>query len=112
MMAEYAAKEQVETVTDDGAKKETVMVTPTAPLITVTSEEGLTHSYPQRSFKPEEPKTTETVTLKSSDGEIAAPVDHTMFACVSLAVMGSIALVSVSKAWLPSPMAAPEVSIE
>ena len=51
-------------MTDDGAKKETVMVTPTAPLITVAGDAGMTHSYPQRTFKPEEPKTTETVTPK------------------------------------------------
>jgi hypothetical protein len=31
---------------------------------------------------------------------------------VSLAVMGSIALVSASKSWMRSPMAAPEVNIE
>ena len=53
-------------MTDDGAKKETVMVTPTAPLITVAGDAGMTHSYPQRTFKPEEPKTTETVTPKRS----------------------------------------------
>jgi hypothetical protein len=35
-----------------------------------------------------------------------------MFACVSLAVMGSVALATVSKSWLRSPVAAPEVSIE
>ena len=51
------------------------------------------------------------VTLKT-DGEIGGTVDHTMFACVSLAVMGSIALVTVGKSWLRSPVAAPEVNIE
>jgi hypothetical protein len=87
------------------------MVTPSAPLITVTGEEGMTHSYPQRTFKPEQPKTPETVTLKASV-ETGGVVDHTLFACVSLAVMGSVALVTVSKSWLRSPVAAPEVSIE
>merc|ERR1719258_1024692 len=118
-MKEYQLKEKV-TVTDDGAKEETVTVSPSKPLaapkteeplVTVTSDEGLTHSYPQRSFKPEQPKTTETVTLKAG-GEVGGTVDHTMFACVSLAVMGSIALVSVGKAWLRSPVSAPEVNIE
>merc|ERR1719181_1489999 len=108
MMAQY--KEAV-TVTDDGEKKETIMVPPSAPMITVTNDEGMTHSYPQRSFKPEQPKTTETVNLQAGS-EVGAPVDHTMFACVSLAVMGSIALVSVSKSWLRSPVAAPEVGVE
>merc|ERR1719271_1013776 len=97
MVAKYSAMEEV-TVTNDGEKKETVMETPSAPLITVTGEAGMTHSYPQRTFKPEEPKTTETVTLKAS-GETSGAVDHTMFACVSLAVMGSIALATVSKSW-------------
>merc|ERR1719231_1995427 len=60
LMAKYAAMEEV-TVTNDGEKKENVMVTPSAPLITVTGEAGVTHSYPQRTFKPEEPKTTDTV---------------------------------------------------
>merc|ERR1719261_1982144 len=110
MRRQYAAMEKV-TVTDDGAKKETVMVTPTAPMITVTSDEGLSHSYPQRSFKPEQPKGPETVTLKAS-GETGGAVDHTLFACVSLALMGSIALVTVSKSWLRSPVAAPESHIE
>jgi ATPase subunit of ABC transporter with duplicated ATPase domains len=110
MRRQYAAMEQV-TVTDDGAKKETVMVTPTAPMITVTSEEGLSHSYPQRSFKPEQPKGPETVTLKAS-GETGGAVDHTLFACVGLALMGSVALVTVSKSWLRSPVAAPEQHIE
>merc|ERR1719262_503631 len=92
IMAKYSAMEAV-TVTNDGEKKETVMVTPSAPLITVTGEAGMTHSYPQRTFKPEEPKTMDTVTLKAS-GETSGPVDHTMFACMGLAVMGSLALVS------------------
>ena len=110
MMAKYSAMESV-TVTNDGEKKETAMITPSAPLITVTGEAGMTHSYPQRSFKPEEPKTTETVTLKAS-GETMGAVDHTMFACVSLAVMGSIALATVSKSRMRSPMAAPEAGVE
>jgi hypothetical protein len=84
---------------------------PPAPLITVKSENGNMVSYPQRTFKPEEPKAADTVTLKAS-GDTSGSVDHTMFACVSLAVMGSIALVSVSKSWMRSPMAAPEVNIE
>merc|ERR550537_31031 len=110
LMAKYSAMEAV-TVTNDGEKKETAMITPSAPLITVTGEAGMTHSYPQRSFKPEEPKTTETVTLKAS-GETMGAVDHTMFACVSLAVMGSIALATVSKSRMRSPMAAPEAGVE
>ena len=64
IQAEIASAKEAVTVTDDGAKKETVMVTPTAPLITVAGDAGMTHSYPQRTFKPEEPKTTETVTPK------------------------------------------------
>merc|ERR1712216_1109431 len=68
-------------------------------------------SYPQRTFKPEEPKAPETVTLKAN-GEIGGGVDHTMFACVSLAVMGSVAIATLSKSWLRSPVAAPEVNIE
>merc|ERR1719218_448744 len=67
MMAEYKKKEAVE-VTDDGKKDETVMLTPTKPLavpeavpaqekaeptVTVVSDEGLSHSYPKRDFKPE-----------------------------------------------------------
>merc|ERR1719313_1800975 len=98
------------TVTNDGEKKETEMVTPSAPLITVTGEAGMTHSYPQRTFKPEEPKTTDTVTLKAS--ETSGSMDHTMFACVSLAVMGSVALATVSKSWLRSPVSAPEAGVE
>jgi hypothetical protein len=39
-------------------------------------------------------------------------VDHTLFACVGLALMGSVALVTVSKSWLRSPVAAPEQHIE
>merc|ERR1719171_976431 len=109
--AEYAEMMGKYTVANDAEKKEAVMDTPTAPLITVTNDEGMTHSYPQRSFKPEQPKTTETVNLQAGS-EVGAPVDHTMFACVSLAVMGSIALVSVGKSWLRSPVAAPEVNIE
>jgi len=107
---EELAMEKV-TVTNDGEKKETEMVTPSAPLITVTGEAGMTHSYPQRTFKPEEPKTPDTVTLKAS-GETSGAVDHTMFACVGLAVMGSVALATVSKSWLRSPMKAPEVGVE
>merc|ERR1719359_1796007 len=110
MMAKYSAMESV-TVTNDAEKKETVMITPSAPLITVSGEAGMTHSYPQRTFKPEEPKTTETVTLKAS-GETSGAVDHTMFACVSLAVMGSVALATVSKSWLRSPVAVPDSHIE
>merc|ERR1719326_1359005 len=110
-MAEIASAKEEVTVTDDGAKKETVMVTPTAPLITVAGDAGMTHSYPQRTFKPEEPKTTETVTLKTG-GETGGAVDHTLFACVSLAVMGSVALVTVGKSYVRSPMAAPDAGVE
>jgi hypothetical protein len=98
-------------VLDDGERKETVMVTPSAPLITVTGEAGMTHSYPQRTFKPEAPK-TETVTLKT-DGETASATDHTLFACVSLAVVGSIALAgSRVKSMFRSPVSSPEVGVE
>ena len=110
MVAKYSAMEEV-TVTNDGEKKESVMVTPSAPLITVSGEAGMTHSYPLRTFKPEEPKTTETVTLKANSETMGA-ADHTMFACVSLAVMGSIALATVSKSRMRSPMAAPEAGVE
>merc|ERR1719174_2505181 len=63
MMAEYKEKETLKVVTDAAA--------PLAePMVTVTSEEkGMAHSYPKREFKPEQPKTEETVTLKTS-GEI------------------------------------------
>merc|ERR1719487_2205377 len=110
MVSKYAAMDAV-TVTNDGEKKDTVMVTPSAPLITVTGEAGMTHSYPLRTFKPEAPKTTETVTLKAS-GETSGAVDHTLFACVSLAVMGSVALATVSKSWMRSPVSSPEVGVE
>merc|ERR1719247_270832 len=111
-MAKYSAMEskyfESVTVTNDGEKKESVMVTPSAPLITVTGEAGMTHSYPQRNFKPEAPKTPDTVTLKAG-GETGGAVSHTMFACVGLAVMGSVALATrVGKSWLRSPMKAPE----
>merc|ERR1719160_660675 len=99
-------------VTNDGEKKENVMVTPSAPLITVSGEAGMTHSYPQRTFKPEEPKTTDTVTLKAS-GETSGAVDHIMFACLGLAVMGSVAFATrVGKSWMRSPMKAPEAGVE
>merc|ERR1719247_1790507 len=113
-MAKYSAMEskyfEVVTVTNDGEKKESVMVTPSAPLIKVSGEAGMTHSYPQRDFKPEAPK-TETVTLKAG-GETSGAVDHTMFACVGLAIMGSVALATVSKSWMRSPMKAPEAGVE
>merc|ERR1719327_2268094 len=113
MMAKYSAMESrygnMEVVTD-GEKKEGVMVTPSAPLIKVTGDDGMTHSYPQREFKPEAPK-TETVTLKAG-AETSGAVDHTMFACVGLAIMGSVALATVSKSWLRSPMKAPEAGVE
>merc|ERR1719191_2618370 len=61
MMEEYQ-KEKVQ-VTDDGEKDETIEVSSTKPLgvpaapaepvVTVTSDEGLSHSYPKRDFKPE-----------------------------------------------------------
>jgi hypothetical protein len=110
MVAKYSAMEEV-TVTNDGEKKDTVMETPSAPLITVTGEAGMTHSYPLRTFKPEEPKTMDTVNLQAS-GESSGTADHTMFACVSLAVMGSVALATVSKSWMRSPLKAPEVGVE
>ena len=78
MMAKYSAMESV-TVTNDGEKKETAMITPSAPLITVTGEAGMTHSYPQRSFKPEEPKTTETVTQ-----QLLAIFLHLSTQCISV----------------------------
>merc|ERR1719305_494589 len=112
-MAKYSAMESkygnMEVVTD-GEKKEGVMVTPSPPLIKVSGDDGMTHSYPQREFKPEAPK-TETVTLKAG-GETSGAVDHTMFACVGLAVMGSVALATVSKSWLRSPVAVPDSHIE
>ena len=39
------------------------------------------------------------MTLKT-DGETGGAVSHTLFACVSLAVMGSVALVTVGKSSL------------
>jgi hypothetical protein len=54
----------------------------------------------------------DTVTLKAS-GETSGATDHTMLACVSLAVMGSVALVTMrSKSWLRPPVAAPEAGVE
>merc|ERR1719352_601705 len=105
MMAEYK-KEKVQ-VTDDGAKDETVEVSetkplevPAAPVVTVTSDEGMSHSYPKRDFKPEQPKTEETVTLKTS-GEIH---DGT-----GLAMTASIVLMMARK--FRSPIAAPDAEI-
>ena len=40
------------------------------------------------------------MTLKTG-GETGGAVDHTLFACVSLAVMGSVALASVASAIYP-----------
>merc|ERR1719217_696284 len=89
MMAEYKEKETPKVVTDAAA--------PLAePMVTVTSEEkGMAHSYPKRDFKPEQPKTEETVTLKTS-GEIhdgtGRVADTAVLAGMGLAMTASIVL--------------------
>jgi hypothetical protein len=122
MMAEYQKKETVE-VTDDGEKDEKVEVSATKPLavptapkaepmVTVTSDEGLTHSYPQRDFKPEQPKKEETVTLKTS-GEIhdgtGKVADKAVLVGLGLAMTASMVLMMTRK--FRSPIAAPEVGV-
>ena len=61
MMAEYAQKQQALEITDDAPKG--LEVPPSAPLVTITGEDGQSVSYPQRTFKPEEPKGEATVTI-------------------------------------------------
>merc|ERR1719247_3028056 len=117
MMAEYK-KEKVQ-VTDDGAKDETVEVSetkplevPAAPVVTVTSDEGMSHSYPKRDFKPEQPKTEETVTLKTS-GEIhdgsGRVADKAVLVGMGLAMTASMVLMMTRK--FRSPIAAPDAEI-
>merc|ERR1719155_35250 len=119
-MAEYK-KEKVQ-VTDDGAKDETVEVSatkplavpaaPAEPMVTVTSDEGMEHSYPKRDFKPEQPKKEETVTLKTS-GEIhdgtGRVADKAVLAGMGLAMTASIVLMMARK--FRSPIAAPDAEI-
>merc|ERR1719199_1827402 len=125
-MAEYkkkeAEKETVE-VTDDGEKDEKVTVSATEklavpaekkaePMVTVTSDEGMSHSYPKRDFKPEQPKKEETVTLKTS-GEIhdgtGRVADKAVLAGMGLAMTASIVLMMARK--FRSPIAAPDAEI-
>merc|ERR1719240_1172381 len=126
MMAEYKKQEAVQ-VTDDGKKEETVMVTPSKPLavpsaapvaakeepmVTVTSDEGLSHSYPKRDFTPEKPKKEETVTLKTG-GEIhdgsGWVADKAVLAGMGLAMTASMVLMMTRK--FRSPVAAPEAGV-
>merc|ERR1719387_7835 len=119
MMAEYQKKETVKVV-DDGKKEETVEVTATKPLtvptekpmVTVTSNEGIEHSYPKRDFTPEQPKKEETVTLKTS-GEIhdgtGRVADKAVLAGMGLAVMSSMVLMMTRK--FRSPVAAPDAGV-
>merc|ERR1719359_182906 len=106
MMAEYKEKETPKVVTDAAA--------PLAePMVTVTSEEkGMAHSYPKREFKPEQPKTEETVTLKTS-GEIhdgtGRVADKAVLAGMGLAMTASIVLMMTRK--FRSPIAAPDAEI-
>merc|ERR1719331_572366 len=120
MMAEYK-KEKVQ-VTDDGAKEETVEVSatkplavpaaPAEPMVTVTSDEGMEHSYPKRDFKPEQPKKEETVTLKTS-GEIhdgsGRVADKAVLVGMGLAMTASMVLMMTRK--FRSPIAAPEAGV-
>merc|ERR1719240_2175640 len=127
MMSEYEKKEIVH-VTDDGAEwYETVAVSKTQPLavpaeapveaaadavVTVTTDEGMTHSYPKRDFKPEQPKKDETVTLKTS-GEIhdgtGRVADKAVLAGLGLAMTASMVLMMTRK--FRSPVAAPEAGV-
>merc|ERR1719353_2556364 len=106
MMAEYKEKETLKVVTDAAA--------PLAePMVTVTSEEkGMSHSYPKRDFKPEQPKTEETVTLKTS-GEIhdgtGRVADKAVLVGMGLAMTASIVLMMARK--FRSPIAAPDAEI-
>merc|ERR1719327_2642941 len=106
MMAEYKEKETPKVVTDATA--------PLAePMVTVTSEEkGMAHSYPKREFKPEQPKTEETVTLKTS-GEIhdgtGRVADKAVLAGMGLAMTASIVLMMARK--FRSPIAAPDAEV-
>merc|ERR1719191_2273442 len=121
MMEEYQkAKEEKKVekvqVTDDGAKDETVEVSPTKPLdepkVTVTSEEGMTHSYPKRDFKPEQPKGEETVTLKAG-GEIhdgsGKVAEKAVLVGMGLAMTASMVLMMTRK--FRSPIAAPDAGV-
>merc|ERR1719252_225044 len=121
MVEEYQkAKEEKKVekvqVTDDGAKDETVEVSPTKPLdepkVTVTSEEGMTHSYPKRDFKPEQPKGEETVTLKAG-GEIhdgsGKVADKAVLVGMGLAMTASMVLMMTRK--FRSPIAAPDAGV-
>merc|ERR1719201_619885 len=104
------------TVTSD----ETVEVSSTKPLevpsaepmVTVTSDEGMEHSYPKRDFKPEQPKKEETVTLKTS-GEIhdgsGRVADKAVLVGMGLAMTASMVLMMTRK--FRSPVAAPEAGV-
>merc|ERR1719327_2345116 len=106
MMAEYKEKETPKVVTDAAA--------PLAePMVTVTSEEkGMAHSYPKRDFKPEQPKTEETVTLKTS-GEIhdgsGKGADKAVLVGMGLAMTASMVLMMTRK--FRSPIAAPDAGV-
>jgi hypothetical protein len=71
-------------------------------------------SYPQRSFKPEEPKGEATVTLKTSSeihdgsGRVA---DKAVLAGMGLAMMGSMVLMMARKFGLRSPVDAPDAGV-
>merc|ERR1719331_1919641 len=125
MMSEYEKKEIVH-VTDDGAEwyeaaSEVSKTEPLAvpavpavaePVVTVTTDEGMAHSYPKRDFKPEQPKKEETVTLKTS-GEIhdgtGRVADKAVLAGMGLAMTASVVLMMTRK--FRSPVAAPEAGV-
>merc|ERR1719498_1700612 len=109
MMAEYQQKEELK-VTDDGAKNEIVQVSVSKPLspkqateekmVTVQGEDGSTVSYPQRSFKPEQPKTEETVTLMASSDHEETHTMGNSFGWLVLSGMGMAMMVSMTrKTW-------------
>merc|ERR550514_998399 len=108
-MAEYKQKEAAK-VTDDSVLAHDVEVPPSKPLVTISGEDGQSVSYPQRTFKPEEPKGEATVTLKTS-GEIhdgsGRVADKAVLMGMGLAMTASVVLMMTRKTWLRSPVDAP-----
>jgi hypothetical protein len=70
----------------------------TGEMVTNTREDGLSHAYPARHFKPEaaETKTADTPGRKV----LPHGVDHTLFACVSLLAVGAVSWLVVKNFWL------------
>merc|ERR550514_334170 len=108
-MAEYKQKEAAK-VTDDSVLAHDVEVPPSKPLVTISGEDGQSVSYPQRTFKPEEPKGEATVTLKTS-GEIhdgsGRVADKAVVVGMSLAMAVSMVLMVARKIGFRSPVDAP-----